>query len=331
MVTVDDVLSEIDDYEQTVGAIIALGHIIIYDLKGKFKIGHKLTTTVNNRVTKNIPITPDIVGQNEEYNLVGEVRKDLPMDQSLWLKEIKQVEKYDDELTGWPFKNAKNHDLVLLTHHLRSATLTEFIQERIGNKELTFNRLLAVVEFVRNRERRLFWDLKKVHGTFSNPQLEMMLKRGVGVPGAKIVQQLSSLKFYDAEPHVVYTMSLIWDHVLPEKATVERFREAGGKKTVEIQFTIDEIITSLRKYFAPPDSAFPKRDWVFHAMSTFEQLGYARKEEEKYTIQYHRTVKGRVLQDFAEQWLELLKNAKITEFAAPSTTPTGSSQSKPST
>lgn len=326
MVTVEDILSEIDDYEQTVGAIIALGHIIIYDLRGNFKIGHKLITTSDNRVTKNVTITPDIVGQNTEYNLIGEVRKDLPMDQGLWLEEIKQVEKYDDDLTGWPLKDAKNHDLVLLTHHLRSSTLAEFVQEQIGKKGLTFNRLMAIVEFVRNRERRLFWDLKKVYGTFSNPQLEMMLKRGVGVPGSKIVEQLSSLKFYDAEPHVVYTMSLIWDHVLPEKGTVEKFREARGKKTVEIPFTIDEVITSLRNYFAPPDSAFPKREWIFHAMSTFEQLGYARKEEDKYTIQYHRTPQGRVLQDFAEQWLEKSKNAKITEFAAPTTT--GSSSPK---
>jgi hypothetical protein len=259
-------------------------------------------------------VTPDLVGQNGGFNLVGEVKKELPADKSLWLQDVKQVEKYDDQLTNWPLHDVDKHDLLLLTHHLRSTALSDYIQEQIKQKSVVFNFPISILEFVRNSERQTFWNLKKIWGSLSHLGLDTKLRNGIGVPGSKIVRELSSIKFYDAEPAIVYTMSLIWDHIFPEKATPEKFREAEGKKTVEILITIDEVHEKLKLYFAPEKSAYPRRKWISNALWTFQKIGLARREEGRYTILYHRIEHGELLEYFAKQLVEKAKEMKLTDL-----------------
>jgi hypothetical protein len=75
---------------------------LIYDFKGKYKIAPKFQTSASNRVSKNNEVTPDLTGQTETMSIIGEVKKGFPDNQEYWDDDIKQLEKYDDVLTGWP-------------------------------------------------------------------------------------------------------------------------------------------------------------------------------------------------------------------------------------
>jgi hypothetical protein len=301
---VTKLLDKVDNYIQTVGAIVSLGHIFIYDFKGKYKIAPKFQTSPSNRISKSTEVTPDVAGQTDTMSLVGEVKKDFPENQEYWDDDIKQLEKYDDVLSGWPVRPTSNHDIVLLTHYNMSRRVQKYIQEQITKANLRFDRPFIILEFVRQRDRSEYWSLAKARGNLSDKTLDAMLENPLGVAGDDIVPELSSVKFYDHEPPVVYTMSLLWDFVFPDKAPPEKFREAEGRKTIEITFTIDEAHKKLRDFYGPPDSAIPRRRWIANAMKGLERIGLAYKSGEMFIITYHRVPEGQILKYFAEQWVE---------------------------
>src|SRR5437773_709938 len=150
---VDELLNEVDNYIQTVGAIVSLGHIIIYDFKGKYKIAPKFQTSATNRVSTNTEVTPDIAAQTDSMSLAGEVKKGFPKNQEYWEDDIKQLQKYDDLLTGWPLRPTTDHDIVLLTHYNMSRRVQKYVQEQLDEKNVKFDRPFVILEFIRSRDR----------------------------------------------------------------------------------------------------------------------------------------------------------------------------------
>lgn len=312
---IETLLDKVDNYTQTVGAIIALGHILKHDYNGEYKIGPKFQTSAANRISRDTEVTPDIAGQTQTMSIVGEVKKSFPENQDHWEDDIKQLEKYDDVLTGWPLKPVSDHDIILLTGYYMSGKLRKYIDQKIAKGDLTFNRSLAILEFVRTQDRREYWALRKIWGTLSDKAFDERIEDPIGVPGDTIVPDLSSVKFYDSEPHVVYTMSLLWDFVFSEKAPAEKFREAEGRKTIDIVFTIDDAHQKLKTFFGPPNSSLPRRAWVANAMKGFETVGLAKKRGDGFFITYHRMPESKSLQYFAEAWIEKVESqAKITDL-----------------
>ncbi len=286
---VEKILDQIDNYRQTVGAIVALGSILIRYYNATFKIGHRLKPSSNNRIQQTDDVTPDVVSQGNELNLIAEVKKSFPRDEDRWLTDLKQIEKYDDELTNWVKNDVKTHDLMLITHLSRSIQFKNFVEKKIAENKVIFERPLSIVEFVRNSERHTFWALRKVWGKISNKTLDGYLTESIQIRADNIVTELSSVWFYDSEPEVSYTMSMIWDKIFSEKGTPEKFRQAGGRRIIELVFTIDEILDKCRTFFSSPDSSFPRKSWIIKAMDDFVKLKRAKKiSEETYTIYYHK-------------------------------------------
>jgi hypothetical protein len=309
---VEKLLNAIDNYRQTVGAIVAFGVILVQYYKADFRIGHRLRPSPKNRIQAQDDITPDIVSQGNNLNLIGEVKKSFPRDQALWLGYLKQVEKYDDELSNWIRNDVTIHDLMLITHLSRSVQLRDFIEQKLAGNEITFTRPLSVIEFVRSSERNTFWTLRKLWGNISNQELNRYLTQAIQVNANNIVIQLSSVWFYDSEPEVPYTMSIIWDKIFPEKATPEKFRAAGGRRIIDLTFTVDEILEKCRRFFSSPNSCFPRKSWITKAMDGFVKLKRAKKiASETYNVSYHK-IGTDSLEIFAREWIR--KSEDITQY-----------------
>ena len=120
-IEVEKLLNKMDNYRQTVGAIVALSHTLIRYYAADVRVGHPLKPSSQNRIQNKDYVTPDIVSQGNDLNLIGEVKKSFPSDKTRWLQNIKQVEKYDDEFTNWINRDVKTHDVMLLTHYSPSA------------------------------------------------------------------------------------------------------------------------------------------------------------------------------------------------------------------
>ncbi|MGQ0795660.1 MAG: hypothetical protein ACT4N5_05710 [Nitrosopumilaceae archaeon] len=310
---IQNLLKEIDNYRQTVGAILALGTILIRYYNSAFRVGHKLKPSPQNRIQSNEDVTPDILAQGINLNLIGEVKKSFPQNEEWWLSDLKQIEKYDDNLTNWVNGQVENHDLMLLTHISRGPKLRSFLERKIAEGKIQFNRPLSIIEFTRDSQISTFWHLRKSWGIISNKTLDNHLTvETINLNGENIVSELSSVLFYDSEPIMPDLMNLIWIKVFPDKATTERYMEAAGKKIIELTFTVDEVVDKCRQYFSMPDSSLPKREWIKKAIEGLVKLNRAKKlVGENYLIYYHK-IGPDTLRTFVKEWLD--SSQDIREF-----------------
>ena len=287
---IERILDKIDNYKQTVGVIGALGLTLVRHYDAKFRIGHKLHPSSQNRIQAKDPVTPDIVAQGKNIALIGEVKKSFPQDHKRWLADIKQIEKYDDILNNWLESDVKNHDVMLLIHMSRSVSFKKFLISKIQKKQVVFTHPLSIVEFVRNSERNTFFALRKIWGQLTNKTLDKYLSTDpINVRADEIVVELSTHWFYDSEPEPAYTMSILWDKIFPNKISPEMYRKAGSKKKPEITITINEILNECKTFFSSPNSSFPRKSWINKAMDELVKLKRAKKiDDGVYKVFYQR-------------------------------------------
>src|SRR5882672_8583229 len=122
------ILAAIDDYENTAFAMLGLANLYRFDDQARsfrehvrFYQGRRFTTSPANRRSPSTDVTPDLaIVVNEDSACVAEVKMSLPGDRSLWSKTIEQIERYDDDLLGWPGSGrVDTHDVMLVVHQMR--------------------------------------------------------------------------------------------------------------------------------------------------------------------------------------------------------------------
>jgi len=310
-------MNEIDNYEQTVGTIIALCHVLKYDFGGEARIGKSMNTSNKNVVSPNTKVTPDVVGQIKDYGLVSEVKKTLPRNEEYLDADVDQIKKYDDFLTGWFVNEIRGHDITVLIHLLRSHGFVEYLKSKVSKGELQLTRKLSVVEFVRSSERQEFFTLRKAYGEIHHMELDKKLTPGIGVPMQKIIPELSSVKFYDCEPPVPVTMAILWDNIFSDIPKAEEFRDSR-RKGITITVELEKALNKCKEYFGPRDSdaEIPKMVWIKHAMEKFVEIGLAEQLQQKdtYSVYYRRIYGGRTLEYFAKEVVELEQGSKLNNF-----------------
>lgn len=299
-VSIEKIKQQADDYVQTVLALLAFANHACWDetkrellVDSRFTFGKRM---INQSGTE---VTPDLIVQRtKNYGLVAEVRKDLPKEESYWLKEFSQLESYDGKLDGWFTTNKKidTADIVLLTHYTRGPAAARFLEKKIGDGSLSFSNKISIVTFVFSAEVKEFIALEKKWGKISLQELERSLESVRSVSIEKLNSTYGYVKFYDAEPPLPYLLVILWDQVFnPLK---EKFKYDEGRKSTPIQVSIDELRNHLQVYFGPPkqenherEPEIPKREWVKKALEILCTVGMAERDNlqlEKYTILFKK-------------------------------------------
>ncbi len=122
------ILAAIDDYENTAFAMLGLANLYRFDDQARsfrehvqFYQRRRFTTSPANRRSPSTDVTPDLaIMVNEGSACVAEVKMSLPGDRSLWGKTIEQLERYDDDLLGWPGSTGRvgTRDVMLVVHQM---------------------------------------------------------------------------------------------------------------------------------------------------------------------------------------------------------------------
>lgn len=314
MTLLNDKLTKIDNYEQTVQAIVSFCHFLKFDYNANFSIGRKMKTSQNNKHSKNEEIAPDLISNIDNYGLVCEVKKEFSKEDEHWLKEIQQLEKYDDDLSGWDTSsgNIATHDIVLLTHYLRSRKVKDHIKKLIDKKQIEFKRNYSIIEFTRNDERNLFYNLRLEDGELAHKEINNKLYEGKGIPFEKLIKNLASVKFYDGEPETEYVMAWLWTGVFNTFPEPSDYRSAHGK-TIEIEVSVDKAFKLLRQYYGPPikdndhQVQIPKKKWVKKALDNFVTIKLAKQtDENNYIVKFHQVKKQK---EFLVGLIEKLEKA----------------------
>ena len=168
------ILEEIDNYRQTLEAIVSFSHVLRWDDNNKALkpnsytfIARKMNTSEENRANPNNEVNPDLIVQlNENYGIVVEVKKSFSKNKDYWEKNFSQLVKYDDKLKGWKTKNEyiDTSDIVLLTHYKIKVDVKDYIEKRISENDLVFNRNFSAISFIRSQGIKMFLALEKFYG-----------------------------------------------------------------------------------------------------------------------------------------------------------------------
>src|SRR3989338_8785073 len=117
---VQKTLEDVDNYDQSVNATLAVLHLYKFDDSLK-TIDQSIKSWFGKKM-KPGDITPDLLIQlNNERGVITELKRSFPKNdkggKDLWEDEFKQIKDYDQDLEGWETKTKKikEQDLILLT------------------------------------------------------------------------------------------------------------------------------------------------------------------------------------------------------------------------
>lgn len=310
----------INDYEQSLEAIISFGHYNIWDNDARrfspdmyFYIGRRMDTSSENKVTPNNHVTPDIfVQRNNDYGIIGEVRKSFPKNREYWTGEYEQAIAYDDNLKGWKTDSEyiDNNDVVYIMHYRRKNDAIKELIDRINRGEIHFSKNFIILVFIVSEERQRFMIFDKIYGSFSDAAVERDFADFKPIPLEK-VRPYYNLDFYDAKPTVPMTMNIMWQKAFNQYPPIEDYMNLDGRRNIEITISAADVLEKLRSLSTFSENnddrqkEYPRLDWVKEALDVFVSLNYAKRIEGtgNYQVKYKRIKDP--LSIFIKKYIEL--------------------------
>jgi hypothetical protein len=280
--------NQIDNYVQTVMAIIGFMHLYRYD-KDLSKFRDNVKAFQGRRLKKgtDVIVTPDIAIQiNNSVGIVAEVKITFPIKQELWKSDLDQIKSYDDSLLNWDTetKIIESHDIALLVHRIFSVKISDYIdkEKKEGNFDIARN--FYIIEFDRTTRARneevLFYrtQLGKASNFlgFSNS-----FRNGINIPLQILIEFYEKGLLYDSMPPLPYLLHLINLHFLSSK--VMDFHKVRKNSRIEIQTSIGEIVGYFRENFSIKcaddfqteyQPTIPPNSWINSAVEAFVKIGF---------------------------------------------------------
>lgn len=299
------ILAAIDDYENTAFAMLGLANLYRFDDQARsfrehvrFFQGRRFTTSAANRRSSSTDVTPDLaIVMNEDSACVAEVKMSLPGDRSLWGKTIEQLERYDDDLLGWPGSAGRvgTHDVMLVVHQMRIA-IVDVIKSKLDAGDLKFERPFVVLSFIRSDQRDTFFLFRLEFGEPTFTPVRQKLASPVAIPGDVIAVYYGRFKLWDSRPPIPYVMDLIWREVVADRAASDdRFPSLRRNSRLPVELSVAEIAAYLQENFSFDQSlaidasdaerqrqpSVPRVEWVRAAISAFVDCGQGRWLDEQ--------------------------------------------------
>ncbi|HYX06482.1 MAG TPA: hypothetical protein VE912_07080, partial [Bacteroidales bacterium] len=328
-------LDKIEDYEQTVKAILAFAAIVVHDgnrqsPNSNFGIGRRMTTSSNNSIAPNTDITPDLVAQHSNnYGIVAEFKKSLSKDPEQWHDIITQIRKYNDSLEGWWIDNdqIQTSDTAILIHYTRSRKFIRFLKEQIESNPDLLTQNSCVIEFQRSDERMTYFTFRKEWGEIHNEKLNNSLRDAVPVPLENVVKTFGNLEFYDCRPPMPKLLQRLWQDVFPSRISEAEYDEE--LKAYKIDIGVDEVTEELQSGYGSKalsvsgvpddrDVEFPRTSWIRNALDWLVANDLAIKSSTEddyyYTIHFKAFRKSKdILEKFIEMHIDYIEEQEKDE------------------
>jgi len=265
MSAADNLRNQIEDYKDTVFAIIGFLNFYRYDdARGELRDdvivfqGRRLTPSPDRAVTEKgnrvKHVTPDLgVLHTVGRHVLGDVKKSFPADTRLWIDDFQQLMSYDDDLRGWPCasERVETHDIVLLTHQTRAVRVRDELLRLFEAGKVSFQRPFAIVQFNHGQNADDHYFFQKVYGQLSDQTLDALLYEGRAVMMYVFVREYSTVKLYDAAPPPAYLAWLIWEELIgPRAAEHSKYPKLRKNQKIQMDISVDEIATELQDGFS---------------------------------------------------------------------------------
>ncbi len=295
----DRTLDSIDNYKTTLGAMCALAHVLERHYGAESRIAPVMHPSPRNRIQATDPVTPDMVSEGKDVDLVVEVKRSLPNNKSGQIDALNQIRKYDDDFAGWK-RNTTAHDIMLMVHTSKSSRWVVFLGKKQSEKKASFDRKVTIVEYMRSSERETYFQLKRVWGKTSNAVLNRHLYNGIIVKSEQIIKMISVAKFCDSKPDIAYTMSILWNYIFSSLIAKDKHLSTKGRKAVDHMFDLKEIMDKLRDAEGP-FSYPPKQAWISEALNAFVILKMAERHSGDRFLVHYKSIRGDLVEFFVKK------------------------------
>jgi hypothetical protein len=292
-------------------AVLALVHESRWDpsrreLRGdvRYEFGRRMTTSTANKISPSADVTPDCVVQTDpRRGLVAEAKLGLPKDEANWDDDIKQIQKYDDDLLGWwtPDEQIERFDIVGLVPLVRAVKFADRLESGVQDGKWKFGRHWSIVGFFKTSGVREFMTLKKERGQISDPAIDSRLRESVPIAFDLLIPTYQDRKFVDHRPPLPYLLQIMWDYLFTQYAADVPIVEGG--KAVSLHVTLRKVTGDLQLYYGFRSSGtrspeIPRAGWVRKALDLMVESRMAKMVgDDEYLISYKRT-RGDTLKKF---------------------------------
>ena len=302
---------EVDNYGLTVLALCAVANEILFDEETRELVpqasvhcGRKFETSAGNRRSPSTSVHPDLaIVRSQSYGVIAEAKLGFGTDEDLFSKRVDetvaQMEKYDDDLQGWPGQidgsnEAFVHDLLLLANFEDAIPATRELKARREAGSFVVDRRLAIVSCLRLTRAEGEWPTLVLEDggladSAKTTKLQDRIPINPGILGSSTLFGL--VKVYDAEPPLPILMDLV-HKAIAENLTPEEQDEYNVQRQVEKTISISQLCEWVSVYAFKRtderDPVIPKVGWIRKAVRKLVNIGWAEPDpEDKNTFVYY--------------------------------------------
>jgi hypothetical protein len=287
---------ECDNYNRSLEALKALAHEMLWDAEqkvcapeGRAYFGRRMHPSSANRIAKGGKLTPDLVGQRTPTTgFIVELKASVPENSEHRRQTLKKVEKYDDDLTGWPTTTEKlaRHDLILLIDYPNSEVIKKDVEEMLSTNQLTCVRPFALVYFNHHQRSEDTWvALHLISGRVSDDEKRQKLSTIHMMHPENIAANpiFGKVLIYDARPPLPLLMLRLYTAVVSNLSEDEALRlRVEGQ--VQKPYRLSQLKEILAEYCCPEQTDprvpnLPDTKWLKAAVRMWEELGWAAKSQ----------------------------------------------------
>lgn len=305
-----------DNYNQTVLALCAFANEILFDdasrgpvALGSVHCGRKFRTSPANRHSQETNVRPDLaVVRAPAYRVIAEAKFGFSSDANQFAARFQQmvvqIEKYDDDLAGWPapiakYGNVPPHDLVLLVNIEDAKRVTRELKSRRDNGTLVVNRSLAVISIVREHRANGEWPMLILEdGGLSDAAKTLKLEDRIPIRPELIASNphIGSVAMYDHPPPLPIMMFAVHKAIV-RNLTPDEQEQYNLERHVDKPVSMAELRKWLSAYAFKRtdtrDADIPELDWIVKAIAQLDKMGWIeRAPGSKEGFVYHHK-KGR--------------------------------------
>lgn len=289
-----------DNYKQMVLALRGLANEILFDdskrspaVGGVVRCGRKMTTSPENRHEPETDVTPDLVVQlPTQHGTVVECKWGTKRDEHTFERQVAklivQLEKYDDDLTGWPLSakgdgDLKNHDVVLLVNHEDSRKLARVLTTAQSENRLSIRRGFAVVGAGQIQRTNGIWlELDLEAGSLRDERKTNKLRDRVQINPSKLAHnaEVALVELADCPPPVPVMLDLIQRKIIGnfDKDEYEQFRFEGEvRKPVSLDQISEWMSSCGFRQSDRRDAECPRREWIVEGMTALIEMKWVEK------------------------------------------------------
>jgi hypothetical protein len=250
-------------------------------------------------------VTPDFAIYFEEnYGVIGEIKRTFPDDRAAMVSELEQLCKYDEPL---PLKTATDEqipqtcDTLLIIEGSAAPQIGTRLQRIIDDGDISFEIEPVLIRYQFNQDamqsRYEFQRVTELEFGFNDDKLssERTLSEVIGessdygtlpVYPKHFVPYKTQKPLCNDQPPGQYIPTFLWHKIFPQFLTeedYERWQATNGQKGIDIETSVDELVELVNEYM---QVGSVRRQWISDAVEFLDGADLAERDGQECEINF---------------------------------------------